>query len=131
LNGVKSQRRYRYDRIFSGKRGNKNMKLDKVIPIIEGHGDFDLKATSDFAETVLADKSSNNLELTLAHNLKRAVKHLNFWVGKYSESVEEVSLEDDGAFGKCPACGYEFNSERLSEYDLKFCLNCGKKIGNC
>lgn len=104
------------------------MKLDKVMPIIEGHGDFDLKATSDFAETVLADKSSNNLELTLAHNLKRAVKHLNFWVGKYSESVEEVSLEDDGAFGKCPACGYEFNSELLSEYDLKFCLNCGKKI---
>lgn len=34
----------------------------------------------------------------------------------------------DGAFGKCPDCGYEFNSELLSEYDLKFCLNCGKKI---
>ena len=37
---------------------------------------------------------------------------------------------NDGAFGKCPDCGYEFNSELLSEYDLKFCLNCGKKIGN-
>lgn len=35
---------------------------------------------------------------------------------------------NDGAFGKCPDCGYEFNSELLSEYDLKFCLNCGKKI---
>lgn len=37
---------------------------------------------------------------------------------------------NDGAFGKCPDCGYEFNSELLSEYDLIFCLNCGKKIGN-
>ncbi|WP_143321052.1 hypothetical protein [Clostridium sp. HBUAS56010] len=35
---------------------------------------------------------------------------------------------DDGAFGKCPECGYEFNSELLEEYNLKFCLNCGKKI---
>lgn len=37
---------------------------------------------------------------------------------------------NDGAFGKCPDCEYEFNSELLSEYDLKFCINCGKKIGN-
>lgn len=35
---------------------------------------------------------------------------------------------NDGAFGRCPDCGYEFNSEFLSEYDLKYCLNCGKKI---
>lgn len=35
---------------------------------------------------------------------------------------------NDGAFGICPDCGYEFNSELLEEYDLKFCLSCGKKI---
>lgn len=35
---------------------------------------------------------------------------------------------ENGSFGKCPACGYEFNSELLSEYNLKYCLNCGKKI---
>ena len=34
----------------------------------------------------------------------------------------------DSAFGKCPDCGYEFNSELLEEYNLKFCPNCGKKI---
>lgn len=39
-------------------------------------------------------------------------------------------LVNDGAFGKCPDCGYEFNSELLSEYNLKYCLNCGKKIEN-
>ena len=39
-----------------------------------------------------------------------------------------AQLVNDSAFGKCPDCGYEFNSELLSEYDLKFCLNCGKKI---
>ena len=38
---------------------------------------------------------------------------------------------DDGAFGKCSDCGYEFNSELLEEYNLKFCLNCGKKIEHC
>lgn len=35
---------------------------------------------------------------------------------------------NDGVFGKCPDCGYEFNSELLDEYNLKFCINCGKKI---
>lgn len=38
---------------------------------------------------------------------------------------------NDGAFGKCPDCGYEFNSELLEEYNLKFCINCGKKIQYC
>lgn len=104
------------------------MKLDKVMPIIEGHGDFDLKATRDFAEKVLADQESNNLELTLAHNLRRTVRHLNFWIGKYPELIEAKPLEDDGAFGKCPYCGYEYNSELVNEYRPKYCLNCGKKI---
>ena len=35
---------------------------------------------------------------------------------------------NEGAFGKCPDCGYEFNSELMEEYNLKHCLNCGKKI---
>ena len=37
----------------------------------------------------------------------------------------------DSAFGKCPDWEYEFNSELLEEYNLKFCLNCGKKIKHC
>ena len=45
---------------------------------------------------------------------------------------KQISVQpvDDGAFGKCPDCGYVFNSELLFEYDLNFCLNCGKKIEN-
>lgn len=42
-----------------------------------------------------------------------------------------AQLVNDGAFGKCPDCGYEINSELLEEYDMKFCLNCGKKIKQC
>jgi len=44
------------------------------------------------------------------------------------EKQVPVRLVNDGEFGKCPDCGYEFNSELLEEYNLKFCLNCGKKI---
>lgn len=47
---------------------------------------------------------------------------------KALEKQIPAQLANDGAFGKCADCGYEFNSEFLSEYDLKFCLNCGKKI---
>lgn len=49
---------------------------------------------------------------------------------KSLEKQIPAQLVNDGAFGKCPDCGYEFNSELLEEYNLKFCLNCGKKIGN-
>ena len=34
----------------------------------------------------------------------------------------------DGAFGKCCSCDYEFNSELLSEYNIKYCLNCGQAL---
>ena len=47
------------------------------------------------------------------------------------EKSVPVQPVNDGAFGKCPDCGYEFNSELLEEYNLKFCLNCGKKIQYC
>jgi hypothetical protein len=42
-----------------------------------------------------------------------------------------VQPVNGGAFGKCPDCGYEFNSELLEVYNLKFCLNCRKKIKYC
>ncbi|MDR1770360.1 MAG: hypothetical protein LBS02_06970 [Hungatella sp.] len=42
-----------------------------------------------------------------------------------------VQPVNDSTFGKCPDCGYEFNSEHLEEYNLKFCLNCGQKIKYC
>lgn len=47
---------------------------------------------------------------------------------KALEKQIPAQLVNDGAFGKCPDCGYEFNSELLEEYNLKFCLSCGKKI---
>lgn len=35
---------------------------------------------------------------------------------------------DDKAFGICPCCHEEFNSELVGEYDLKYCLRCGQKL---
>ena len=37
-------------------------------------------------------------------------------------------LIDDGAFGICPQCKFEFNSELINEYVMKYCLNCGQKL---
>lgn len=34
----------------------------------------------------------------------------------------------DGAFGKCPCCGEPFNSELISEYEMRFCIWCGQRI---
>lgn len=31
-------------------------------------------------------------------------------------------------FGECSNCDYEFNSELISEYNIKHCPNCGAKI---
>ncbi len=35
---------------------------------------------------------------------------------------------DDGAFGKCAACGYILNSELVSEYNVKYCPDCGQRL---
>ena len=73
------------------------MKLEKVIPVIQGRGDFDVKATMDFAEKVLTDGESNNLELTLAYNLRRSLRHMELWLKKYLElhkSVKWIPVAD-------------------------------------
>lgn len=31
-------------------------------------------------------------------------------------------------FGRCVGCGYEFNSELISEYEIEYCPKCGQKI---
>ena len=66
------------------------MNLDKEQPLIMGKGDYDIKATMDFAEKILKDETSTNVELTLAHNLKRALRHLDFWLGKYLAASKEA-----------------------------------------
>jgi hypothetical protein len=66
------------------------MKLDKVQPLIKGKGDYDIKATMEFAEKILEDETSTNVERTLAHNLKRSLKHLDFWLGKYMSTSKET-----------------------------------------
>ena len=35
---------------------------------------------------------------------------------------------DDGAFGLCPGCKEEFNSELINEYNISYCHNCGQKL---
>ena len=35
---------------------------------------------------------------------------------------------DDAAFGTCPNCHSEFNSELINEYDMKYCLYCGQAL---
>lgn len=35
---------------------------------------------------------------------------------------------DDNGFGKCPECGYIFNSELRMEYEIKHCPECGQLL---
>ncbi len=57
----------------------------------------------------------------------KEIKNLNTIIAALKKRISSPP-KDDGAFGKCPDCGYEFNSELLEEYNLKFCPDCGKKI---
>lgn len=40
----------------------------------------------------------------------------------------EPCYVSDDAFGHCGACGYEFNSELINEYEIKRCPSCGRKL---
>lgn len=39
-----------------------------------------------------------------------------------------MPIVDDGAFGRCPNCGFVFNSELLNEYDMEYCIHCGQHL---
>ena len=49
---------------------------------------------------------------------------------KSKDFVEDKPLPiiNDGEFGKCPTCGYVFNSELLHEYTLNYCIFCGQAL---
>lgn len=47
--------------------------------------------------------------------------------GFISEPIA-LPLVDDGAFGSCPKCGYEMNSELIEEYHIKHCPECGQRV---
>lgn len=76
--------------------------------------------------------------------IKRAIKILNvsaivsdeqegFWE---SLSMANSALKkqipkkifSDTAFGRCPNCLTEFNSELINEYDMKYCIYCGQAL---
>lgn len=47
---------------------------------------------------------------------------------KAMEKQKVKKVINDTAFGTCPNCHNEFNSELISEYDMKYCIYCGQAI---
>lgn len=50
------------------------------------------------------------------------------WNHRADTCNESQQALDDGAFGMCPNCEYEFNSELRYEYEIRYCPNCGQKL---
>lgn len=50
------------------------------------------------------------------------------WNHRADTRNESQQVLDDGAFGACPNCEYEFNSELRNEYEIRYCPNCGQKL---
>ena len=53
------------------------------------------------------------------------------WVKPILTALEKQLIKkpiNNEEFGKCASCGYEFNSELISEYDMGYCINCGQKL---
>lgn len=46
----------------------------------------------------------------------------------YMAHSEAQPVLYDGAFGACPNCEYEFNSELRNEYEINYCPICGQKL---
>lgn len=44
------------------------------------------------------------------------------------EKQKAKKVIDDTAFGTCPSCHNEFNSELVNEYNMKYCIYCGQAI---
>lgn len=46
----------------------------------------------------------------------------------YPTCLDYENEDDLNWKGSCPRCGYEFNSELINEYGVKFCPRCGQAI---
>lgn len=46
----------------------------------------------------------------------------------YPMSLNYANEDSPNWQGSCPRCGYEFNSELVDEYNVKFCPQCGQAI---
>lgn len=57
-------------------------------------------------------------------------KHAQAALSALKMQIPQQAFIDDGdtGFGCCPICDYEFNSELLNEYDMKYCLECGQRL---
>ncbi len=47
---------------------------------------------------------------------------------KVMEKQKAKKVIDNTAFGTCPSCHNEFNSELVNEYNMKYCIYCGQAI---
>lgn len=47
---------------------------------------------------------------------------------KAMEKQKAKKVIDNTAFGTCPSCHNEFNSELVNEYNMKYCIYCGQAI---
>lgn len=47
---------------------------------------------------------------------------------KAMEKQKPKKVIDNTAFGTCPSCHNEFNSELVNEYNMKYCIYCGQAI---
>ncbi len=63
------------------------------------------------------EEENNNLARQV---VKLAIEALEKQIAK--------EIIDDSAFGLCPNCKEEFNSELISEYSIKHCPYCGQRL---
>ncbi|HZJ76268.1 MAG TPA: hypothetical protein VFC70_01040 [Oscillospiraceae bacterium] len=56
------------------------------------------------------------------------IKTLSNELNNALEKQIAKEIIDDGAFGLCPNCKEEFNSELISEYNIKHCPYCGQRL---
>ena len=54
-------------------------------------------------------------------------RHMDIAIEALEKQIPKKVL-DDGAFGICPICGAEFNSELRNEYNITYCCYCGQKL---
>lgn len=83
-----------------------------------------INVTND--SVMFGHKGANGINYELAANIddvKKAINSQSPWI-----PCSERLPEEEYPFGSCNACGYEFNSELINEYNIKFCPNCGTRI---
>lgn len=118
-------------KVISGIGKNKDMEIEDCQTVCEffgvGRGEYVWINGEQF---LIDNKNIENQSICHSDPIVDSKALVGCLTGQleWSKEPPKSKITKDEEFGNCKRCGYEYNSELISEYEIEYCPKCGQKI---